>query len=313
MNPKQKTKWSAIALPLTAILLLGACAGQSSADTSATTSSNGGTASADSGASTVSSNFLGSYKINDAEFGTEVTVTVDGDTRTMKTNALPDTETGEFPNSGNPNTISSQSLTYSYPIDPNYVGNATEVRTTGVAINGVKFEPGTAESVTCASGETYRVEGLQDTYNLGMDFNNAHVQPTGEYHYHGVSDLMVDVFESDEDLVHVGFAADGFLMYYSKSGAYKPGYTLSTQERTGTDCTGSGALRSSSVDIEGTTPDGTYTSDWVFDEASGSLDRCNGTTVNGEYAYLITESYPFVGRCLNGEVSEERVGPPPGR
>jgi len=50
-----------------------------------------------------------------------------------------------------------------------------------------------------------------------------------------------------------------------------------------------------------------------YDEAIGTLDGCNGTTVNGEYAYLITETYPFAGRCLNGQVSEERVGPPPGR
>jgi hypothetical protein len=30
------------------------------------------------------------------------------------------------------------------------------------------------------------------------------------------------------------------------------------------------------------------------------------------YAYLMTQTYPYVGRCLNGEVSEDSAGPPPG-
>ncbi|MEO7422646.1 MAG: YHYH protein [Ornithinibacter sp.] len=149
--------------------------------------------------------------------------------RTIVTNALPDTETGTFPNEGNPNSIAAQDNTYVFTAEPTFVGEATPVRTTGIAINGVKFEPGTAETITCDSGEVYRVEALQDDYNLGLDFNNAHVQPDGEYHYHGVSELMVDVFDAGEDLVHVGFAADGYLMYYSLSGAYRPSYKLSTE------------------------------------------------------------------------------------
>ena len=170
----------------------------------------------------------------DEEFGTMTTVTVDGATRTIETNALPDHETGEFPNDGNPNTISEQDASYEYPIEPTFVGDATFAMTPGVAVNGVKFEPATAESVSCASGESYRVEALQDVYDLGLDFNNAHVQPTGEYHYHGVSELLADAYATDDDLVHVGFAADGYLMYYSKSGAYASGYELSTETRSGT-------------------------------------------------------------------------------
>ena len=182
------------------------------------------------------SEYLGSYTRVDEEFGTMMTVTVDGSIRTINSNALPDHETGDFPNSGNPNTISEQDVSYDFATEPIYTGAATGVRMTGVAVNGVKFEPGTAENVTCGTGETFRVEALQDIYNLGFDFNNAHVQPTGEYHYHGVSQLLVEAYEHDGDLVHVGFAADGFLMYYSKSGAYGSGYELVMADRTGTDC-----------------------------------------------------------------------------
>ncbi|MGL5860791.1 MAG: YHYH protein [Phycicoccus sp.] len=254
--------------------------------------------------------YLGSYSLIDEEFGTEVTATVEGGTRTIEANALPNHKTGEFPNVGNPNAISEQDLDYSYTTNPQFTGEATPVRTTGVSINGVKFEPGTAETVTCDAGEEYRVEALQDVYNLGLDFNNAHVQPTGEYHYHGVSHLMVKAFQSKKDLVHVGFAADGYLIYASKSGAYEPGYELSTAARTGTGCVGSTALDPELVPetLDGSTPDGTYASDYVFDESAGDLDECNGTTINGEYAYVITNSYPFVGRCLKGEVTEAPPG-----
>ncbi len=250
------------------------------------------------------SDYVDSYTLTDTEFGTMVTVTVDGSTRTIETNALPDHDTGEFPNDGNPNTISAQDLTYEYPVEAVYTGNSSTVRTTGVAVNGVKFEPGTAETLTCSSGETYRIEALQDVYNLGLDFNNAHVQPTGEYHYHGVSELLADAFATDTDLVHVGFAADGFLMYYSKSGAYESGYDLSTSERAGTDCVATGPA-GITLDVEGTTPDGTYTSDWVYDDATGDLDECNGITIDGQYVYLITNEFPYVGRCLNGEAAGE--------
>lgn len=265
----------------------------------------------ESGAATsTGSEYLASYTLDDEEFGTQVTVTVNGSTRAIVTNALPDHDTGEFPNDGNPNTISAQDLSYEYTTDPTFVGEESSPITIGVAVNGVKFEPGTAESVSCSSGETYRVEALQDIYNLGLDFNNAHVQPTGEYHYHGASELLADAYSTDEDLVLVGFAADGFLMYYSKSGAYDSGYELVSEERVGTDCTGSSALRADDIAVEGTNPDGTYTSDWLWSDDFGDLDACNGATIDGTYAYIVTNEFPFISRCLNGDVVD--AGPPGG-
>ncbi len=259
------------------------------------------------------SDYVGDYTLVDEGFGTMTTVTIDGGTRTIETNALPDHDTGEFPNAGNPNAITAQDLTWEFPVEAAFTGAATEVRTTGVAVNGVKFEPGTAETVTCSSGETYRIEALQELYDLGLDFNNAHVQPTGEYHYHGISGLLVDAYDDDEDLVHIGFAADGYLMYYSKSGAYESSYVLSDGARAGTGCVASGPAGDDEFDLAGTTPDGTYTSDFVYTDGAGDLDACNGATIDGQYAYIVTDAYPYVSRCLNGEVSGAGVGgPPPG-
>ena len=249
------------------------------------------------------SSYLGNYQLADESFGTMVTVTVEDGTRTIVTNALPDHETGAFPNQGNPNVISAQNLTWTFPTEARYVGEPTATRTSGVAVNGIKFEPGTAETVTCTTGETYRVEAIQAIFDLGLDFNNAHVQPTGEYHYHGISQLLVDAYDDDSDLALIGFAADGHLMYYSKSGAYTSGYALSTTARTGTGCDMSTPNAPDPGVLDGTTPDGTYTSDWVFSTANGTLDECNGTVIDGQYAYIVTDSFPYISRCVMGDVT----------
>ena len=99
--------------------------------------------------------YLGNYSISEVGFGTQTTVTVSDNMRTIVTNALPNHETGLFPNSGNPNTISAQSNRYKYPTIPAYRGAAAEVHVPGVAVNGVKFEPGTAETVTCVTAVSY--------------------------------------------------------------------------------------------------------------------------------------------------------------
>ena len=250
--------------------------------------------------------FLGSYTFSDSQFGTQVTVSVSESVRSIKSNALPNHETGNFPNPGNPNSISEQDTTYEFTTEPVYADSPTEVLTTGVAINGIKFEPGTAESVSCTSGEFYRIEALQETYNLGLDLNNAHVQPTGEYHYHGVSQLLADAFSSDMDLIHMGFAADGFLIHYSKSGVYESGYVLKNTPRTGTGCVATGPAGGTTVSIDGTVPDGTYTSDWIHVNSDTKLDTCNGTIINEEYTYLMTDTFPYIPRCLNGQVSASR-------
>gem|GEM_PF-313467 len=260
-----------------------------------------------------SSDYLGSYSLSDSSFGTQVSVTVDeqAQTRTIVSNALPNHSVGQFPNPGNPNTISVQSKSWTLTTDPVYIGTATPIRETGVAINGVKFEPGTGESVTCESGETHRIEAIQDTTSLGLDFNNAHVQPTGEYHYHGISAMLVDIFNTGQDLVHVGFANDGHLIYYSKSGAYGSSYRLGTGTR-GTNCAYNGGAPDNRIYVEfGSNKDGALTSDWDYIAGSGQLDECNGTTVDGQYIYLITNEYPYISRCLMGE-STGQGGPPPG-
>lgn len=257
-------------------------------------------------------NYFESYTLKSESYGTNTVVTVDGDTRTMITNSLPDHKTGQFPSKGNPNTISSQNVIYTFPVHSVYTGKATWVREPGVALNGVKFEPGTAEVVQCDTGENYRVEALQDVIDLGLDFNHAHVQPTGAYHYHGTPTAVIEEFDTGEDLVHIGFAHDGFPIYYSKTSAYKPSYKLVDGTREGEDCTYENPHNSIDLSVGGH-HDGTYTSDFEFIEGSGDLDECNGISIDGDYMYLVTDEFPYVSRCLMGEVTkEEHQGPPNG-
>jgi len=245
--------------------------------------------------------FFLAYSLVNAEYGTETVVTIEDDSRVMVTNALPNHDTGEFPNEGNPNSISAQSITYKIPLNPEFASQARWVREPGVALNGVKFEPETAEVLQCESGENYKIEAIQDLVNLGLDHNHAHVQPTGAYHYHGAPTGVITAFDKGEDLVHIGFGMDGFPIYYSQSGKYKSSYRLIDETREGTDCNYSIPSTNIDTDLEGTAPDGTYVLDWEFIAGLGDLDECNGAVINRQYMYLITDDYPYIGRCLKGE------------
>ncbi|MEL6673719.1 MAG: YHYH protein [Bacteroidota bacterium] len=256
--------------------------------------------------------YFGAYTLEDKTYGTRTEVKVKGDQRIMTTNSLPNHQTGNFPNQGNPNRISAQERTYTFPLKPVYTGKARWAREPGVALNGVKFEPQTAEVVVCESGEHFRMEAIQELVDLGLDVNHAHVQPTGAYHYHGTPTGVVQAFDQGEDLVHIGFAHDGFPIYYAKSGQYKPSYQLIDTTRHGTACTYSNPHTSRDVAIEGTKVDGSFGSDYEFIAGLGELDECNGIEVAGQYMYLVTDEFPYVGRCLMGEFKEQgRPGGPP--
>ena len=257
-------------------------------------------------------NYYGNYELEDTTYGTKTKVTVNGDTRVMVTNSLPNHETGIFPNQGNPNTIAAQNITYKFPVTPKYTGKAQWMREPGIALNGIKFEPQTAEVVVCDTGENYRVEAIQDVIDLGLDFNHAHVQPTGAYHYHGTPTSIISKFDIGQDLVHIGFAHDGFPMYYSKSGQYKPSFKLLDGTREGEDCTYDNPHQHMDIAVGGH-HDGTYGSDYEYVAGYGDLDECNGITVDGKYMYLVTNEFPYVGRCVMGEVKSQEQGPPNGQ
>ena len=241
--------------------------------------------------------------------------TCDGNSRVLTGNGLPDHAVGAFPNPHNPNTISVQGVSASYTLEPAVVaGPATSLGVPGIghALNGVKFDPGTAEACTDAgecdpgfSTAPWRIEALgQNSFDFGTDENNAHVQPGGAYHYHGMPEGLLDALGKGAAMSLVGWARDGFPIYarYGFSDPRDPASTIRA-------VTGSYRLKA--------TPDagrpativyamGAFTQDWEYVAGSGDLDECNGrfgVTPEfplGIYHYFITDSYPFIQRCVKG-------------
>jgi hypothetical protein len=237
--------------------------------------------------------------------------------RLLSANGIPDHSVGTFPNSGNPNTITAQSVNWYTSISPANTGTQANVAPSGYALNGVKFDPGTAGN--CPTGATstsacsllgttgaWTLEALGQTdFDFGVDSNNAHVQPNGAYHYHGMpTGILTNNKATGQSMLLVGWAADGFPIYA------RWGYTTATDASSAIKViTSSYSLKSTPDSGRPSTsifPMGTFTQDYQYVAGSGDLDACNGRTgvtpefPKGIYHYYITDTYPFIQRCVFG-------------
>jgi hypothetical protein len=244
--------------------------------------------------------------------------TCTGTTRELSANGIPDHDVGTFPNANNPNTISEQTVSASYTLEPVETTSATELGgprgVTGYVLNGVKIDAGTAG--TCDDSGTscslagnvgnWDIEALgQDSFDFGTDDNNAHVQPGGSYHYHGMPEGFVSKQGGNgSTMTIIGWAADGFPIYA------RYGYSVADDDTSALKTiTGSYQLVSDVSDSRpstGTYPPGTFRQDWEYVEGLGDLDECNGRVgvtpefPDGIYHYYATDSYPYFQRCVTG-------------
>jgi hypothetical protein len=273
------------------------------------------------------------------------TIKSSGDKRIIDANGLPDHKAGQFPNRGNPNSISAQKYHFEMPLKPRESDEPRPVDRFifGVAVNGVVFDPGTAEVwrpgdpiVSRPGRETRRGPGdergriwnydAMGKMQLGIDTNHAHVQPTGAYHYHGLPTGLINRLRTEKgpvgkDMLLIGYAADGFPIYaesgYEKADdaaspikKLKPSYRLKKGNRPKGDDGPAGKY------------DGTFAQDYEFIKGSGDLDECNGRSgvtpefADGTYYFVVTDSYPFIPRFFRGTPDNsfaKRMGSPPGR
>lgn len=248
----------------------------------------------------------------------EVKIETQGSYRIIIANGIPNHPTGKFPNSGNPNTIQVQNYKFRVPAKPKLASKDTALvmNLFGVAINGVPYDPGAAEWWNNDRQSGWRYEALSGKINLGIDFNNAHVQPNGAYHYHGLPIGLIATFGNAERMLLLGYAADGFPIYgpngyndpknaNSRIKKVSPSYRL----KQGTRPSGPGGKY-----------DGTYVEDYEYVKSLGDLDECNGRFgvtpeyADGIYHYYITSAYPFIPRCFRGtpDQSFKHKGPGPG-
>lgn len=239
-----------------------------------------------------------------AEAAAGFSVSVHKDKRIIETDSLPDHQTGDFPNAGNPHQIKVIKHRFEMPITPQKSNRITELTRFpfGIALNGVVFDPGTAEY--WQNDRNWRYEAMSGAVFLGLDSQNAHVQPNGMYHYHGMPVDLIKMRETTSSAHSplVGFAADGFPIYGPR------GYKNPQSPADGVITLTSGYQIKSGQRPSGPGGpyDGRYVQDYQYITGLTSLDSCNNRFTktpdypNGTYAYFITETYPIIPRCLIG-------------
>ena len=240
--------------------------------------------------------------------------------RSIAANGLPDHAVGTFPNTDNPNTIAAQTISASVSVTP----TATSVVTPrvgamdkpGIALNGIVFDPGTAGTCnntgTCQQGGqavgSWSLEALgQSAFKWGTDTNNAHVQPNGLYHYHGIPEgLVTKRSNGNKVMTLIGWAADGFPIYA------RYGYTTATDANSALKVLASSYRVKAAPDANRPATSlyamGTFTQDYEYVAGAGDLDECNGRTgvtpefPKGTYHYYATDTFPHLQRCVKGKL-----------
>ena len=212
------------------------------------------------------------------EIAPQCKIKIEGNKRIIKSNGIPDHEVGRFPNRGNPNGIQAQNYHYEVALKPQFAREAVVLvrQPFGIALNGVLFDPGTAEFFQRDRNSKWNYEALSGAVKLGLDQNHAHVQPNGAYHYHGLPSKLFEMLSGGEQVMTlIGWAADGFPIYglYGTKDPLDAGSEIvelksSYQIKAGARPRGS--------DSPGGDYDGTFTIDYEYVDSSGDLDECGG-------------------------------------
>lgn len=241
---------------------------------------------------------------NTLSIESEISVSINGNVRSINSNGIPNHKVGRFPNSGNPNSIKARNYQFKMTTNPAQTGSITPSDRWywGVAVNGVPFEAQTAEFWQGKRGG-WNYDALGGALPLGLDANNAHVQPTGAYHYHGLPIGLMQAlnWQANEHSPQLGWAADGYPVY-ALTGDLGNGVTMLTSSYQLKEGNRPGGSNNPSGRY-----DGTFNQDWEYVEGSGDLDECNGAVTysnefpNGTYAYFMTKDHPFLSRCWTGK------------
>lgn len=265
-------------------------------------------------------------------FDSEFEQTISGDTRIITANCIPEHLVGLFgggAGSLNPNPISEQNETYTITTNPTIASNFTSLLSTtgngsnvgpqysfGVLLNGVELDPVAAEPfphegpMSVNVNWEWNLEALN--VNLGLDCNNAHVQPTGKYHYHGSPVLYVESLNiSSTTMTLIGYAADGFPIYYKYAFSDPNDANSNVVEMTPSYQLKSGSRPGDGVTAPCDVYNGIYSNDYEYSNGLGTLDEANGRTgvtpeyPEGTYYYVITDDFPSVPRYFRGTPSDD--------
>ena len=237
-------------------------------------------------------------------FTNQVSIKSEPDIKVIRANGIPNHSTGVFPNQNNPNKIKPQFYHLKITNTPKESEKITPIEKLpfGIALNGVLFDPNTAEYWNDDPSSGWNYNAFASTIQLGLDNHNAHVQPNGAYHYHGIPTGLSNTITSKNYVTHIGYAADGFPIYnqYGYSNTMNPNSEI--KQLSSSYFVKSGERNSG--------PGGEYNGDFIEDYEyipnSGDLDQCNGRYgvtpeyTNGTYYYVITDTFPYIPRCFKG-------------
>jgi hypothetical protein len=243
-----------------------------------------------------------------------------GSLRKLSANGVPDHDVGPFNIQSDLDfKIAAQSINASAPIAPILTTTATELGgprgDIGYILNGVKIDAGTGGNCNDSGSNCtllgqagqWRMEALgQTSFNFGADSNNAHVQPGGVYHYHGMPEGFVQKLGKGQAMALVGWAADGFPIYA------RYGYSVAADATSGLKALKSSYRLKTTPDANRPAtslyPMGSFVQDHEYVAALGDLDECNGRTgvtpefPGGIYHYVATDTFPYLQRCVKGQL-----------
>ncbi len=249
--------------------------------------------------------------------------------RKCYTNNFPNHTYGPF---GGMNSILAQDFEYSMCLYPELTNTVTQITEDpnsqscgggiifGVSQEGINYSPFAriyfVNPNTQEENINFHVEA-EDLLN--MDLNGGHVNNVSRYHYHNIPN---DYFNNDLNITSaehspiLGYAADGFPIYY------KYLYTDAEDSESGISAFDSShAMKQGNRPGDGITApngayDGSYVEDYEYIENQSQLDECGGRYgvtpeyPNGTYYYVLTDSWPYIPRCLKGKYVDNsfRIG-----
>ncbi len=276
--------------------------------------------------------YLGTFfsTVNDIQrsliYTGQTQITSSGSKCVVQSNAIPNHDFNDVTASFATN-VSEQSTYYEFTASPSFADSTTALSlgtSEAILLNGVKVDLLAAacygvgdERTGCGQSEInnpWRYDPMSSLNGFGTDIHNAHVQPTGEYHYHGnpVAMFVQDCVGGEASPV-IGFAADGFPIYGScfldSSTSQVRKATSSYRLKTGARVdVGSYTAPVVGGNVVSSNYDGQFRGDWEYSAGLGDLDECNGMTVNGQYGYYVTDAFPWVINCFKGSVDTSFSG-----
>ena len=246
--------------------------------------------------------------------------------RIISSNSIPNHMVGLFGNvqgALNPHSISEQNLVYNLPISPVIAQSLIPLQGSngpnysfGIMLNGIELDPVAAEPFPHEGRDSPNANwdwNLEATNTpLGLDCNNGHVQPSGQYHYHGAPISYLDNPNLSSDTMNlIGYAADGFPIYYKYAFSEPFDETSSIIEMTTSYRLKTGLRPGDGISAPCDEYNGVYVNDYEYISELGSLDEANGREgktpeyPNGTYYYIITDDFPGIPRYFKGVPSDD--------